>query len=68
LSYGVVFPTIMLARSIPENSSMVQGMKDGAHAASERVDRLKHRREKPAAAPAALPSKSNTTRKRKSSS
>ena len=66
LSYGIVFPMVMLAKSIPQENSVVKGMKDGAHDASERVERLKLRREKPTAAPAALPSKSGTTRKRRS--
>ena len=34
-SYGIVFPTMMLARSIPENNSIVQGFVDGGRAASD---------------------------------
>jgi hypothetical protein len=68
LSYGVVFPTMMLARSIPENNSVVQGFVDGARAANDRVDTWKHRRERRSAERPALPSKSPATRKRKSGS
>ncbi len=42
-SYGVVFPTIMIAKSIPTNNAVVNGFVDGARAASEMVDQLKHR-------------------------
>ena len=42
-SYGVVFPTIMIAKSIPTNNAVVNGFVDGARAASGMVDQLKHR-------------------------
>jgi hypothetical protein len=44
VSYGVVFPAMMIAKSIPENNSVVQGFVDGARAANQKVDHLKHRR------------------------
>ena len=51
-SYGVVFPTVMIAKSIPTNNAVVHGFVDGARAASDMVDQLKHRQlESPAEAP-----------------
>jgi hypothetical protein len=43
LSYGVVFPAVMIARSIPSNNAVVHGFVDGARAASDMVDQLKLR-------------------------
>ena len=40
LSYGVVFPTVLAARSIPTNNALVHGFIDGAHAAVNRIDLL----------------------------
>jgi hypothetical protein len=40
-SYGVVFPTVYLARSIPRNNAVVQGFVDGAQDAIHRVDQLR---------------------------
>jgi len=37
LSYGFVFPTALLAMSIPSNNAFVQGMVDGSHAARQKV-------------------------------
>src|SRR5271157_6222350 len=37
-SYGVVFPTILIAKSIPTNNAVVNGFVDGARAASDMVD------------------------------
>lgn len=52
LSYGAVFPAVMLAKSIPSNNAVVHGFVDGAHAASDMVDQLKHRQiESPARPP-----------------
>jgi hypothetical protein len=42
-SYGVVFPTVLLARSIPRNSAAVHGFVDGAQAAIDMVDQLTNR-------------------------
>jgi hypothetical protein len=43
-SYGVVFPAMMLAKSIPPNNAIVHGLVDGAHAANDLVVQMKHRR------------------------
>jgi hypothetical protein len=40
VSYGVVFPSALLAHSIPKNNAAVQGLIDGAQAAIRSVDRL----------------------------
>jgi len=41
LSYGVVFPAMLLAGAIPRNNEAVRGLIDGAHAAIHRVDQLR---------------------------
>jgi hypothetical protein len=41
VSYGVVFPTTLLALSIPRDNPAVQGMIDGARAAMQKVDEMK---------------------------
>ena len=38
VSYGVVFPTVMLARSLPRHNPFAPGFLDGAAAATRRVD------------------------------
>jgi hypothetical protein len=38
ISYGVVFSTTLLARSIPQDNAAVRGLIDGARAAREKVD------------------------------
>lgn len=43
LSYGVVFPTVWVARSIPVDNALVNGLTDGAKAAVDAVDQLKNR-------------------------
>ena len=40
LSYGVVFPAALLARSIPRNNSAVRGLIERAHAATAKVDEI----------------------------
>lgn len=40
LSYGVVFPATLLARSIPKNNAVVRGMIEGAHAAQAKVEEI----------------------------
>ena len=40
VSYGVVFPVMFLACSIPKNNIAVQGLIDGAHAAMEKADAM----------------------------
>jgi uncharacterized protein (DUF1800 family) len=35
LSYGIVFPTLLLAQAVPKNNALVHGLADGAHAARD---------------------------------
>ena len=53
VSYGVVFPTVLIAKSIPTNNAVVNGLVDGARAASDMVDQLKSRQ---IVSPIAVPS------------
>jgi hypothetical protein len=41
LSYGVVFPAMLLACAIPRNNEAVRGLIDGAQAAIHKVDQLR---------------------------
>ncbi len=41
ISYGVVFPCVMIARSVPQNNAMVHGFIDGSRAARDMVDEIK---------------------------
>ena len=43
-SYGIVFPTVFIARSIPTNNSVVHGLADGAKAAIDAVDQVTSRK------------------------
>ncbi|MFI5456496.1 MAG: hypothetical protein ACHRXM_13685 [Isosphaerales bacterium] len=54
-SYGVVFPAVIIAKSIPANNAVVHGFVDGARAASDTVDQWKHRQLEPPAEPPAEP-------------
>ena len=47
ISYGVVFPSVLLARAVPVNNVAVLGLIEGAQAARNKVDELYH----PALAP-----------------
>jgi hypothetical protein len=40
ISYGVVFPSALLAMSIPTNNAFIQGMIDGSSAARQKVGDL----------------------------
>jgi hypothetical protein len=40
-SYGIVFPAVLIAKSIPSNNAIVHGFVDGARAASDTVDQWK---------------------------
>ena len=51
-SYGVVFPAVLIAKSIPANNAIVHGFVDGAQAASDTVVQMKNRHLEPPAAPA----------------
>jgi hypothetical protein len=64
LSYGVVFPTILIAKSIPANNSVVHGFVDGAKAANDMVVQLKNHRSDSVAMPVRSRSRA-TTPKRK---
>jgi hypothetical protein len=65
-SYGVVFPAVLIAKSIPANNAIVHGFVDGAHAASDTVVQMKTRRmELPAAASRTRTSTRSTKPKRK---
>lgn len=63
-SYGVVFPAVLIAKSIPANNAIVHGFVDGANAASETVVQMKTRRLKASVAPAQTRTKT-TKAKRK---
>jgi hypothetical protein len=41
LSYGVVFPSVLLANAIPRENAAVRGLIDGAQAAIQKVDQLR---------------------------
>ena len=63
-SYGIVFPTVLIAKSIPTNNAIVHGFVDGARAASEMVEQVKHRQlEPPTVAPPSRTRSSKVKRK-----
>jgi hypothetical protein len=41
VSYGVVFPAVLLARAIPKENAAVHGLVDGARAAMDLVDEMR---------------------------
>ncbi len=41
LSYGVVFPATLIAKSVPKDNAAVRGLIDGARAASEKVHEMR---------------------------
>jgi hypothetical protein len=41
VSYGVVFPSVLLAKSVPQDNALVHGLIDGARAAIDMVDEMK---------------------------
>src|SRR4051794_11936788 len=45
VSYGLVFPSVLLAQSIPHNNAFVHGLIDGAHAAKDMAEELKSKAE-----------------------
>jgi hypothetical protein len=53
ISYGVVFPSVLVVRSVPRNNAIVHGLVDGANAAFDMVDEMKKRKLESQAAPAA---------------
>ena len=40
ISYGVVFPVALAARSVPHDNAAVRGLIDGANAAGQKVDAM----------------------------
>ena len=42
ISYGVVFPSVLLARAVPVNNVAVRGLIEGAQAARHKVAELHH--------------------------
>jgi hypothetical protein len=65
-SYGCVFPVAFIAKSVPANNAIVHGMVDGARAANDWVDELKHRKPEPTPAPRrGRPRKQTTTAKKR---
>jgi hypothetical protein len=47
ISYGVVFPSVLIARSVPQDNPVVHGLVDGARAARDMVEEMKARNELP---------------------
>jgi hypothetical protein len=43
ISFGVVFPTMLIVRAIPKDNAAVHGFIDGAHAAMDSVRELQPR-------------------------
>ncbi len=41
LSYGVIFPSVLVARSLPKDNAAVHGLIDGARAAIDMVNEMK---------------------------
>jgi hypothetical protein len=41
LSYGVVFPATLIARSVPKDNAAVRGLIDGARAAADKVHSIR---------------------------
>ncbi len=41
ISYGVVFPATLLARSVPLDNAAVRGLIDGARAATDKVHQIR---------------------------
>lgn len=45
ISYGLVFPSVLIAQSIPQNNAFVHGLIDGAHAARDMASEMKSKSE-----------------------
>jgi hypothetical protein len=43
ISFGVVFPSVFLARTFPKNNAVAHGLSDGAQAAIDMVNEMKSR-------------------------
>jgi hypothetical protein len=58
-SYGIVFPAVLIAKSVPANNAIVHGFADGARAASDTVDQMKGRQLEPSVKARRLPARSS---------
>lgn len=58
-SYGIVFPVVLIAKSMPANNAMMHGFIDGAQAANTIVVQIKNRRLESPATP--IRSRTRTT-------
>jgi len=47
VSYGLVFPSVLIAQTIPHNNALVHGLIDGAHAARDMAAEMKNKGETP---------------------
>jgi len=66
-SYGCVFPVAFVAKSLPANNPVMNGFVDGARAANDWVDELKHHEPEPPPPPKrGRPRKSAVTTKKRS--
>ena len=45
ISYGLVFPSVLLAQTIPHDNAFVHGLIDGAHAAKDMAAEMKSKGE-----------------------
>ena len=43
ISYGLVFPSVLIAQSVPQNNALVHGLIDGAHAAKDMAAEMKNK-------------------------
>jgi len=43
ISYGVVFPSLLLARAVPQENALVHGLIDGSRAARDAVANMKRK-------------------------
>lgn len=41
ISYGVIFPATLIARSVPRDNAAVRGLMDGAKAATDKVHQMR---------------------------
>lgn len=64
MSYGVAFPAILIAKSMPANNALVHGFVDGANAANDMVVKMKNRRLEPEALPARSPSRATKSKRK----
>jgi len=53
VSYGVVFPTLLVARAVPKDNAIVNGLVDGARAARDALEGRYQESAAPAGAPPA---------------